>query len=126
MEHLPLRPQQNNGTNKAKKKTAESVRNKDVFTTGDVALICGISQQSVIRCFDAAHDAPEKLKGFRIPGSTHRRIVRTELETFMKKCGIPLEWLSGENGAPAESETSPASSPEEGPKVVPDFAEEIS
>jgi len=36
---------------------------KELFTTGDVADICRISQQTVIRCFDAG-----KIEGFRVPG----------------------------------------------------------
>ena len=41
---------------------------KNVYTTGEVADICKVSQQTVIRCFDSG-----KLKGFRVPGSRFRR-----------------------------------------------------
>ena len=64
------------------------LRVKEVFTTGEVADICQISQQTVIRCFDNG-----KLKGFRVPGSKFRRIPRDELLTFMKSNNIPLERL---------------------------------
>lgn len=59
-----------------------------VFTTGEVAEICGISQQTVIRCFDSG-----KLQGFRVPGSKFRRIPREALIKFMKENGIPLDRL---------------------------------
>ena len=42
---------------------------KQVFTTGEVAEVCKVSQQTIIRCFDSG-----KLKGFRVPGSRFRRI----------------------------------------------------
>lgn len=61
---------------------------KTVFTTGEVADICGISQQTVIRCFDNG-----RLKGFRVPGSKFRRIPREALLAFMKSNQIPLERL---------------------------------
>ena len=60
-------------------------RDKTVFTTGEVAAICRISQQTVIRCFDSG-----KLKGFRVPGSRFRRIPRNALIDFMEAHGIPV------------------------------------
>ncbi len=61
---------------------------KTVFTTGEVAEICKVSQQTVIRCFDSG-----RLKGFRVPGSKFRRIPRDSLIAFMKANNIPLENL---------------------------------
>jgi excisionase family DNA binding protein len=61
---------------------------KTVFTTGEVADICKISQQTVIRCFDNG-----RLRGFRVPGSRFRRITRDALISFMKSNSIPLENL---------------------------------
>ena len=63
-------------------------RNKTVFTTGEVADVCKVSQQTVIRCFDSG-----RLQGFRVPGSRFRRIPRDSLITFMKTNGIPLDHL---------------------------------
>jgi two-component system, OmpR family, response regulator len=63
-------------------------RMKTVFTTGEVAEICKISQQTVIRCFDSG-----RLKGFHVPGSKFRRIPRDALISFMKANNIPLENL---------------------------------
>lgn len=61
---------------------------KSVYTTGEVADICKVSQQTVIRCFDNG-----KLKGFRVPGSRFRRIPRDSLLQFMKENKIPLDNL---------------------------------
>jgi len=59
---------------------------KDLFTTGEAAEICRVSQQTIIRCFDAG-----RLEGFRVPGSKFRRIPRPNLIKFMKDNGIPLD-----------------------------------
>jgi len=61
---------------------------KDLFTTGEAAEICKVSQQTIIRCFDAG-----RLDGFRIPGSKFRRIPRQKLIKFMKENNIPLDAL---------------------------------
>lgn len=67
---------------------AEALRKKSVFTTGEVAEICKVSQQTVIRCFDNG-----RLRGFRVPGSRFRRIPRDSLIQFMKENNIPLDQL---------------------------------
>lgn len=64
---------------------------KDVFTTGEAASICKLSQQTIIRCFDGG-----LLKGFRVPGSRFRRIPKDALMEFMVENGMPLEWLEAE------------------------------
>ena len=61
---------------------------KTVFTTGEAADVCKVSQQTIIRCFDAG-----RLKGFRVPGSRFRRIPRDALLAFMRDNGIPAENL---------------------------------
>ena len=61
---------------------------KTVFTTGEAAKICKVSQQTIIRCFDSG-----QLKGFRVPGSRFRRIPRDVLHKFMKDNGIPTDAL---------------------------------
>ena len=67
---------------------------KTVFTTGEAAKICKVSQQTIIRCFDSG-----QLKGFRVPGSRFRRIPRESLFRFMKENGIPTDALeSGRRG----------------------------
>lgn len=69
-------------------KNAQKIGIKSVYTTGEVAQICKVSQQTVIRCFDGG-----RLKGFRVPGSRFRRIPRESLIQFMKENGIPLDQL---------------------------------
>jgi Response regulators consisting of a CheY-like receiver domain and a winged-helix DNA-binding domain len=61
---------------------------KTVFTTGEAAKICKVSQQTIIRCFDSG-----QLKGFRVPGSRFRRIPRDVLYKFMKDNQIPTDAL---------------------------------
>jgi len=61
---------------------------KTVFTTGEAAKICKVSQQTIIRCFDSG-----QLKGFRVPGSRFRRIPRDLLFNFMRDNGIPTDAL---------------------------------
>lgn len=61
---------------------------KTVFTTGEAAEICKVSQQTIIRCFDSG-----RLKGFRVPGSRFRRIPRDALMQFMKENSIPVDSL---------------------------------
>ncbi len=61
---------------------------KDLFTTGEAAEICRVSQQTIIRCFDSG-----RLKGFRVPGSKFRRIPRLNLVKFMRDNNIPLDNL---------------------------------
>lgn len=61
---------------------------KTVYTTGEVAKICKVSQQTVIRCFDNG-----RLAGFRVPGSRFRRIPRDSLIKFMKENDIPLDLI---------------------------------
>ena len=61
---------------------------KDLFTTGEAADVCRVSQQTIIRCFDTG-----RLEGFRVPGSKFRRIPRASLLKFMKDNGIPQDNL---------------------------------
>lgn len=62
---------------------------KSIFTTGEAADICRVSQQTIIRCFDSG-----RLKGFKVPGSKFRRIPRAALLCFMKEHDIPTEAMS--------------------------------
>jgi excisionase family DNA binding protein len=62
---------------------------KTVFTTGEAAEVCKVSQQTIIRCFDSG-----RLKGFRVPGSRFRRIPRDALLAFMKENGIPADSMN--------------------------------
>ena len=61
---------------------------KNVYSTGEAADVCKVSQQTIIRCFDAG-----RLTGFRVPGSRFRRIPRESLMKFMRDNDIPLDQL---------------------------------
>ena len=61
---------------------------KELFTTGEAADVCRVSQQTIIRCFDSG-----RLEGFRVPGSRFRRIPRNSLIKFMKDNSIPLDGM---------------------------------
>lgn len=58
---------------------------KELFTTGEAAEVCKVSQQTIIRCFDSG-----RVEGFRVPGSKFRRIPRKSLIKFMKENKIPM------------------------------------
>lgn len=64
---------------------------KQVFTTGEAAELCNVSQQTIIRCFDQG-----RLDGFRVPGSRFRRIPRESLLKFMRDNDIPTTALQAE------------------------------
>lgn len=70
----------------------EALAAKRVFTTGEAAVVCGLSQQTIIRCFDSG-----RLTGFKVPGSKFRRIPREELIRFMRTNNLPMEIF--QNGA---------------------------
>ena len=81
---------------------------KTVFTTGEAAKICKVSQQTIIRCFDNG-----TLKGFRVPGSRFRRIPRDHLFVFMKDNGIPTDALeSGRKKLPSSNTELSIGNPE--------------
>ncbi len=57
-----------------------------VFTTGDVAKICGVSADTVSRWFDLG-----QLDGYRLGPGGDRRIPYQNLRKFMVGHGIPLD-----------------------------------
>ncbi len=63
---------------------------REVFTTGEVARLCGVAPRTVSKWFDSG-----QLRGFKIPGSRDRRIPRESLVRFMRVHGIPLRGLDG-------------------------------
>ncbi len=69
-------------------KSINGLLKKQVFTTGEAAELCKVSQQTIIRCFDAG-----RLTGFRVPGSRFRRIPRADLIRFMQQNEIPTDLL---------------------------------
>ena len=59
-----------------------------VFTTGEVAAICGVSADTVSRWFDLG-----QIDGYRLGPGGDRRIPHESLRKFMLSHGIPLERL---------------------------------
>lgn len=57
----------------------------DVFTTCQIARICSVAPRTVSKWIDAGN-----LRGYRIPGSKHRRVPQSELIRFMREHGMPL------------------------------------
>ena len=85
----------------AKNNGSKSWADKQVFTTGEAAEVCKVSQQTIIRCFDSG-----RLQGFRVPGSKFRRIPRAELLRFMKANDIPTEILESSEPSGSSSSTT--------------------
>lgn len=59
-----------------------------VFTSGEVAAICGVSADTVSRWFDLG-----EIEGYRLGAGGDRRIPYESLKKFMISHGIPLERL---------------------------------
>lgn len=74
---------------------SEDMSEQRVFTTGEAAHICKVSQQTIIRCFDSG-----RLTGFRVPGSRARRIPRDCLIRFMESNHIDTGVLDGKDATP--------------------------
>lgn len=60
----------------------------DVFTTGQVAVICRVTSQTVVKWIDAGW-----LRAYRLPGSRDRRVTHAWLATFLAKHKMPADWL---------------------------------
>lgn len=59
-----------------------------VFTTTQAAKALGLSNRIITKCVDSG-----VLWGFRIPGSTHRRIPEKSLWEFIAKNNLPSDGL---------------------------------
>ncbi len=59
-----------------------------VFTSGEVATICGVSPDTVARWFDLG-----QIEGYRLGPGGDRRIPYSSLRKFMISHGVPLERL---------------------------------
>lgn len=59
-----------------------------VFTTTEVAKALGFGERSIAKWVDSGD-----LRGFRIPGSSHRRIPEESVWAFAAKHNIPTDGL---------------------------------
>ncbi len=73
-----------------KSNDSPNLATKQVFTTGEAARICRLSLQTIIRYFDNG-----RLKGFRVPGSSDRRILRGDVLQLMRRRRIPTSIADG-------------------------------
>lgn len=62
---------------------------KDVYTIAQAARLCGLCDKTLGKAFDLG-----TLKGWRVPGSRHRRVSRAELLKFMREHGIPTDRMA--------------------------------
>ena len=60
------------------------VETKRTYTTGEVATLCNVTKRTVIKWIDS-----DKLRGYLVPGSTHRPVTRQGLADFMHRHGMP-------------------------------------
>lgn len=63
----------------------------DVFTAGQIAQLCKVARSTVYRWFDTG-----LLKGYRIPGSRDRRVLRGHLVQFLADNGMSCRDLEEE------------------------------
>jgi uncharacterized protein (TIGR02996 family)/excisionase family DNA binding protein len=61
-----------------------ALRDKEVFTTGEVATLCQVAPRTVVKWFDAG-----KLGGYRVSGGKQRRVPRADLLRFLEDNGMP-------------------------------------
>lgn len=64
---------------------AHRLARQRVFTSGEAAALCAVSTRTVGKWVDTG-----RLEGFRLPGSSDRRVPRDALVRFMTRAGIPL------------------------------------
>ena len=60
----------------------------DSLTTGDIAKMAAVSNRTAARWIDDG-----LIKGYRIPGSRHRRVRRADAVEFFKAHEIPYQAL---------------------------------
>ncbi len=58
---------------------------KPLLTTTQVARICGVGNKSVIDWIDGG-----MMAGYRLPGSTHRRVPREAVVEFLNEHNLPV------------------------------------
>lgn len=66
-------------------------RPRQLYSTGDVAKICGVTINTVVKWFEAG-----ELKGKRTSATGARRITRRSLFSFLRRRGFPADAASAE------------------------------
>jgi excisionase family DNA binding protein len=61
----------------------------NVFTTGQIAHITSVATRTVVKWIESG-----RLKGYKIPGSNHTRVVLNDLIEFMQANGFPTSELA--------------------------------
>lgn len=61
---------------------------KLTYSSGQIAHLCGVSPRTVAKWIDS-----DELKGFKLPGSDHRRVHHEDLVSFMKLHGYQTDSL---------------------------------
>ncbi len=59
-----------------------------ILSTGQVARVMGVATRTVTGWIDSG-----ELKGWKVPGSRHRRVEEKHLREFMKDLGVSEERL---------------------------------
>jgi two-component system response regulator RpaA len=67
-------------------KTKKRKPERDLFTCGEIAEMIGVVPRTVAKWIDDG-----RLRGFRLPGSQHRRARRDDVEKFCVEHGIDLK-----------------------------------
>jgi excisionase family DNA binding protein len=98
------------GAHRRPEPIAPEVELHRVYTTGEAARLCHLSQQTIIRCFDAG-----RLNGFRVPGSRFRRIPGADLLRFIESNSIPALGRAAPNGRLPSRGVSGSTSPHQPP-----------
>jgi excisionase family DNA binding protein len=58
----------------------DNMRNDKLLTVTEAAEMLGVSPATIRRAIDKG-----ELPGFRVPGSRHRRVLRTEIERYISQ-----------------------------------------
>lgn len=65
--------------------TAGQIARKTVFSTGQIARMLNVAPRTVTKWFDK-----KMMDGYRIPGSTDRRVTAVALLSFLRSNGLPI------------------------------------
>lgn len=74
---------------KTSPRRSKDFRTAQIFTTGQVATVCGVSPRTAAKWID-----DKKIEGYRIPGSADRRVSRQALIDFIKAHNMPETMLA--------------------------------